>query len=113
MNTASTQTFCMACNHPMHWRMCAVLTPFEGASCQCRNDTAILAASADVWDRLERQPGFNERVRRGTAQLDAGERVRFTAMTPDTGPGRVMLWIIGSWIVALAAVVAVLWRALS
>ena len=30
----------------------------------------------------------------------------------DTGPGRVMLWIIGSWIVALAAVVAV-WRALS
>ena len=34
-------------------------------------------------------------------------------MTPDTGPGRVMLWVIGSWIVALAAVVAVLWRVLS
>ena len=31
----------------------------------------------------------------------------------DTGPGRVMLWIIASWIVVLAAVVAVLWRALS
>ena len=32
-------------------------------------------------------------------------------MTPDTGPGRVMLWIIGSWIVAALVGVAV-WRAL-
>ena len=36
---------------------------------------------------------------------------RVRDVTPDTGPGRVMLWVIGSWIVAALVGVAV-WRAL-
>lgn len=33
--------------------------------------------SANVWRMLEQMPDFNERARRGKAQLDAGERVPF------------------------------------
>lgn len=36
------------------------------------------SSSANVWAMLEKMPGFNERVRRGKAQLDRGERVPFT-----------------------------------
>jgi len=36
------------------------------------------SASANVWNAMERIPGFNERVRRGKAQLDRGERIPFT-----------------------------------
>lgn len=35
------------------------------------------SASANVWGILERMPDFNERVRRGKAQLDRGERAPF------------------------------------
>ena len=35
------------------------------------------SASANVWGMLERMPGFSERVKRGKAQLDKGERIPF------------------------------------
>ena len=35
------------------------------------------SASVNVWRMLESQPGFNERLERGKAQLAAGESVPF------------------------------------
>jgi hypothetical protein len=43
-----------------------------------QNAPVSKSASANVWRLLEQQPGFNERVRRGKAQLDAGKRIPFT-----------------------------------
>lgn len=34
-------------------------------------------AAIKTWDRLESQPGFNERVSGGIEQLDQGERIIF------------------------------------
>ena len=35
------------------------------------------SVSVNVWRMLERQPGFNERLERGAAQLAAGDAVPF------------------------------------
>lgn len=42
LNTASTQTFCDSCNHPMHWRECEAAFIANGhlMPCSCRNDVA-------------------------------------------------------------------------
>ena len=41
IGTASTQTFCSRCNHPMHWKVCGVERDGLPSSCRCRNDAAL------------------------------------------------------------------------